>query len=78
MGRRQGHPPAEGDAGVGMGVPPLAWERSQQGCWLGPSSAGEVGKAPPPRALVGPKPACPPSVPSSPAQAVTALSRLPS
>lgn len=69
VGRRQGHPPGDGEAGLGEGAPPLAWAWSQQGCWLGPSSTGEVGKAPPPQALIGSKSARPPSLPSSPAQA---------
>ena len=30
MGRRQSHPPAEGEVGVGVGAPPLGWEWSQQ------------------------------------------------
>lgn len=61
MGRRQGHPPGERDAGVGVGAPMLAWEWSQQGYWLGPSSTGGVGKVPPPQALIGPEPACSPA-----------------
>lgn len=59
FGRRVGRRQAtrqEGGWG-GDSAPPLSWEWSQQGCELGHSSTGEASKAPPPQALVGPKPA---------------------
>lgn len=56
MGRRQGHLPGEGDVGVGVGAPMLAWEWSQQRSWPGPSSTGGVGKLPLHRHLLGQSP----------------------
>lgn len=72
MGKRQGHSPGEGEAGTGVSAPLLSWEQSQQGCWLGPRSTGGAGKVRPPEpSLAQILPALLPSLPSSPAQALT-------
>lgn len=72
MGRRQGHSPGEEEAGLGVSAPLLVWEQGLQGTGWDPVPQGEPAKCYLQRpSLAQSLPVLLPSLPSSPAQALT-------